>query len=306
MNTAEVTVEQILAGIVGLVLCGLPFIQPHAIAELKETAAAIGFLGTAYMVGAVFDKLFDTILGGAEQWTRLAVASDCLKRGTRSGQDDPFNQARLEVALREGSGAAAWMSFLRTRVRLARTLGVGAPLVAYAASTAMLFASSDRAQREGAFVQVPGQWDWVLALLPSGLLVLGAFAGLALRLPKTYKWDYEKCRALAPDPAEHMQKTDERCHEKRRARRRAARAKWPTWIWWLAAWGPPIVVYVGALAASIVVGCIDHGWSTTALVLAGVIVGALSLWAWKSILLTYMSYLVNTGRYGRDRAAVET
>lgn len=306
MNTAEVTVEQILAGIVGLVLCALPFVQPHAIAELKETAVAIGFLGTAYMVGAVFDKLFDTILGGAEQWTRLAVASDCLKRKKTSGQDDPFNQAQLEVAVREGAGAAAWMSFLRTRVRLARTLGVGAPLVAYAASTAMLFASSGRAQREGAFFQVPGQWDWVVALLPSGLLVLGAVAGLALRLPKTHKWDYRKCRALAPEPAEQMQKIDECCHEQRRARRRAARAKWPTWLWWLAAWGPPIVVYVGALVASLVIGSIDQGRFRAMLVLAGVIVGALSLWAWKSILLTYMSYLANTKRYGRDRAPAET
>ena len=33
MNTVEVTVEQVLAGIIGLVVCVLPFVQPAAVAD---------------------------------------------------------------------------------------------------------------------------------------------------------------------------------------------------------------------------------------------------------------------------------
>lgn len=377
MNTVEVTVEQVLAGIIALFVCAVPFIQPDGFEQLSKTFVAVGVLGVAYLVGAAVDKLFDTVLGGAEQWTRLRVAMErdarswpvepagikqaltpntqlasgpqgfatpapsvlgsalvpMLPGGSASSASgslatppvltaavlipraqsesalrssekaDPFDQGRLEVELRRNEVAGNWMSYLRARVRLTRTLGVAGPLVALAASVALMFAESGGTQTWGEVVQVPRDLvarAW--ALIAPAILLIGVTCAAVVRMPKTHEWDYD-----------HGQR--------QRDSGRANLGTWPSrcWIWntgcpkillrgsssievtrslmcWsLLAWLPVICVYTAVLVAAVVAS-----WSSKPfpvfVVASGCVVGGLSLWSWNRVLLSYMTFVANSAQ----------
>ena len=110
MKTTEVFVEQVLIGFMVLAIGWLPF---YRFADLKlglESAAqAAVAVGVAYLLGIVFDRFADTLLGRVERhildW-----------------------RGRLRVGvLAKGEQLADWMEYLRSRIRLARSLAVFLP-----------------------------------------------------------------------------------------------------------------------------------------------------------------------------------
>ena len=126
MNTAQVSIELVLAGILALCAFGLPFWRGSELSQnLLQTDALIGILGLAYLFGVVFDKLADTILSPMENYLRLLQAHKMLKRKSSAGLKDAFPQNKLEYQLRSSNdGRLDWMNSLKSRIRTSREMAV--------------------------------------------------------------------------------------------------------------------------------------------------------------------------------------
>lgn len=145
MKTTELFAEQVLIGFSALVAIGflcVPLTESNDIAKVWSTfagaqwsvlaQAALGgaALGTAYLVGMLFDRYADTLLGNLERYNHLKFACKRQKRLRAEGKDegsDPFPVARLRILVFASDNATAYASYLRTRMRLTRALAVIAP-----------------------------------------------------------------------------------------------------------------------------------------------------------------------------------
>jgi len=126
MNTAQVSIELVLAGILALCAFALPFWTGSDIsADLLQSEALIGILGIAYLLGVIFDKLADTVLTPMEHFLRLKQADKYLDKKPGFKGKDPFPQNELEFKLkRTKDGRLEWMDSLKSRMRTSRELAV--------------------------------------------------------------------------------------------------------------------------------------------------------------------------------------
>ncbi|MFN8402096.1 MAG: hypothetical protein U0V48_00860 [Anaerolineales bacterium] len=132
MNTAQVSIELILAGILTLCAFVLPFWRGTSIdPQFLQNEALIGFLGLAYLLGVVFDKLADTMLTPAEHFLRIKQGAKFLDDHKTFKGKDPFPQNDLEFSLKKAKdGRLEWMNSLKSRIRTSRELAVlGLPAV---------------------------------------------------------------------------------------------------------------------------------------------------------------------------------
>lgn len=133
MNTAQVSVELILAGILAICSFVLPFAAGNDFdqALTADNMIFIAALGAAYLFGVVFDKLADVLLNPFEKYKRLQRADEYLKKYPKY-KNDPFPQNELEYRLRkEKDGRLDWMDSLKSRIRTSRELAVfGLPATA--------------------------------------------------------------------------------------------------------------------------------------------------------------------------------
>ncbi|HQU37125.1 MAG TPA: hypothetical protein PLR65_11125, partial [Anaerolineales bacterium] len=121
-----------LAGILALCAFVLPFWKGQSInPELFQSEALIGFLGLAYLLGVVFDKLADTMLTPAEHFLRIKQGAKFLDDHKTFKGKDPFPQNDLEFSLKKAKdGRLDWMNSLKSRIRTSRELAVlGLPAV---------------------------------------------------------------------------------------------------------------------------------------------------------------------------------
>ncbi len=126
MNTVEVAIEQLLAGALALLVFFLPITDIVPLSIFGNSAVAIGFLGTAYVLGVVVDKTVDKILGGLEKFHLHR-----LVHGESDERLPGFKPDEAEVTLRVHGGETVerWMGYLRTRIRISRMVGVLIPLM---------------------------------------------------------------------------------------------------------------------------------------------------------------------------------
>jgi hypothetical protein len=124
MNTAQVSIELVLAGILALCAFVLPFWRGTDISQdLLRTDTLIIVLGGAYLFGVIFDKLADFLLNPFEHYLRLQEANRNLNKGSKAL--DPFPQDKLEFKLRAANdGRLEWMNSLKSRIRTSRELAV--------------------------------------------------------------------------------------------------------------------------------------------------------------------------------------
>jgi hypothetical protein len=268
MNTAEVTIDQVLAGIFGLLLCLAPFVEPSARCLVDSTVGSAALLALAYLVGAVFDKVFDSALARIEQWQRLDLAR---KRAKASVKDDEvpkerdwFDQAKLEHALRSQEGATAWLNHLRTRLRLSRTLAIAAPLVPLALASALQsgrpWVGCEVASPGLPFYYPEGE-GWWLAASPVVLLVASVAAAQPSDALRTDKWKYGQ-----PRTARQLKDLEAR------------------------AWLPLAILYGGAA----LIGALQIPSSSWGLLAGGLAFGLVSLWTWSRLLKTYMRFVLDS------------
>lgn len=126
MNTAQISIKLVLAGILALCAFVLPLWSGKNLStDLLQSEALIGILGLAYLVGVIFDKLADTILTPMEDFLRLKQAGKFLDDNTNFKGKDPFPQNDLEYSLKKADdGRLEWMNSLKSRIRTSRELAV--------------------------------------------------------------------------------------------------------------------------------------------------------------------------------------
>jgi len=264
VNTAQVSIELVLAGILALCAFILPFWTGSDISkDLLQSNALIGILGVAYLFGVVFDKLADMILSPFEKFKRLQQADEYLSDHPRY-KGDPYPQNVLEFRLRKSKdGRLDWMDSLKSRIRTSRELAVlGLP-------AAMGIALYQNLSRECAAAQqvCPARWLYVFIAINLALILIAVRRSSGeSKIPKTDRLKTDK---------------KERAEQMNRARKNMSGES---------------MVYIlmmanSALAIAVAAASPSGGWGLAIFGLGGVITALLVLWTWNIITRTYMKFL---------------
>ena len=134
MKTTEIFAEQIIIGflILGIiVLSNVINIEWNKLQlNLENIGKGILIIALAYLLGIIFDRFADTLLSRHEQLNRLKFAKDLKKKfqDTLFSQKDPFPEEiwRMRILARK-DGTTDFMEYLRSRIRLSRSLAVFLP-----------------------------------------------------------------------------------------------------------------------------------------------------------------------------------
>lgn len=141
MKTTEIFVEQLLIGfLVIFILVMFGFYDADLLAEWRavlrelETASKIGLaavlVGAAYWIGIIYDRCADTILKDFDQHGRLQVGLDGETLNEFFNTYDPFPEDTIRLLVQTDSGVAEWGEYLKTRIRLTRSLATLVPALA--------------------------------------------------------------------------------------------------------------------------------------------------------------------------------
>ena len=82
-------------------------------------------VGVAYFLGLVYDRIADTICGNWEKHNRLQVALRDVELADKAklpGSGDPFPEDRIRHVVQKDPGLVEWADYLRSRMRLTRSL----------------------------------------------------------------------------------------------------------------------------------------------------------------------------------------
>src|SRR5688572_29015414 len=124
MNTAEVSIEQLLIGFMVLLIVGLLISDPtEFITGLKDNPAlALGLAGAAYLIGAIYDRVADTLVGDIAGHHRSLFF---LKNGG-------FAEDRFRIGILKNEQATQYAGYMRTRMRLTRAVATLVPALTVA------------------------------------------------------------------------------------------------------------------------------------------------------------------------------
>jgi len=131
MKTTEIFVEQVLIGLLVLATGALPYLKGLQLEiPLGDIGKGAGIIALAYLLGIVFDRFGDTVVQRFEQYNRLKFAVE-LKRNShenKSSESDPYPEDVLRAKILSKDGeTSGWMEYLRSRIRLSRSLAVFTP-----------------------------------------------------------------------------------------------------------------------------------------------------------------------------------
>jgi hypothetical protein len=273
MKSTELFVEQTLTGFLVLSAAAAPFISFETLQKLPDDAkggidigSAAGAIGAAYLLGVVFDRFADTLLERLNRWNRLLFAIDIMKDGEAPSKEDPFPEDRLQIEIiRQGDEAWEWMDYLRSRIRIARSMTAFVPALTLSLMLSIGLRDQPRTINTTLTIVVAG---YLAAFLASRLLERSS-----QRLPKTYELQ-----------------SDADCQ---RACKMMSTAKEP--IAWLA-------VILMALGIGLVAIGPTPGWGTMAALLAtGTFLTSISGWTWWRTTMTFMQFLHDFRRWGKEK-----
>lgn len=170
MKTTELFAEQVLIGLLVILIVGLVvYDYGNAIVTLNgksslELIVTGGVLvGAAYLIGMVYDRVSDTILQDIESHCRLHFVSrmnpDELERALAAGQD-PFEEGKYRIIVLGNGQAASHMEYLRSRIRLTRSLATLLPGLMVALLLAMDYGKAS------------SWWKWVAVTIPFAYLLI--------------------------------------------------------------------------------------------------------------------------------------
>lgn len=279
MNTAQVSIELVLAGILALCSFVLPFWRGSELSQnLLQTDALIGILGLAYLFGVVFDKLADTILSPMEDFLRLKQAHTILEHRVKAKPKDAFPQNRLEYELRSTKdGKLDWMNSLKSRIRTSREVAVlGLPASMGIAIYQGL--ANDCAQTSPV---CSAHWIYLFVFLNLILFVLAAWM-------ESRRSDEE-----SKDAKVIRIKTGDLDHDPIVRKRQMGQAENQMWV---DSRIYQLILLNSAIAITIVAFLKPENSWIAMLSVGGLIVSVLSLWACLRITRTYIKFVARAGR----------
>lgn len=300
MKTTELVVEQVLLGVIVFMIGALP-LMPRFDGDLSISwSSAEGLLGAgvllglAYLVGVIFDRLADSILETWERHLRLRFALNPLRKWPAPWKD-PFPEDTYKVRiLIKGGEVAEWIAYLRTRIRLARSLTVFLPGLTVAFQVYLLsLTEGDR-------------WsvDWLGIALLAGYVLLPAIQSIMPRADVDSKSTEDKRssiwqKGIWSPPRTNEDETTIRHYARLRGLTARDGAS-PAWILRDVCLGVPFWLFIVLLAISMCVVFYAYDPAHQNLLLLITIGGfgltMLSGWVWSRILNTYMTYLQQFGR----------
>jgi len=194
MKTTELYIEPIIVGFFALIMCALPFSRDLAaftqglpqIGLQKDIAIGLMLVGASYLIGILIDRSLDSVLAVMERHARLQFASQELKKKwTIATWQDPYpeDEFRALAFLHGGNNAAAWLQYIRTRVRLLRAMMFLLPGITYVA----VIATTHSVNLDGTpvYLMIPGTIDTTGIVSIAGLaLGYGLIAGLSIIVSK--------------------------------------------------------------------------------------------------------------------------
>ena len=273
MKTTELFVEQTLTGFLVLGAAAAPFLSWETLQELPDEAkggvdisSAAGAIGLAYLLGVIFDRFADTLLVRFNRWNRLLFAIELKAENEALSPDDPFPEDRLQIeVIHEGDEAWEWMDYLRSRIRIARAMTAFVPALTLSMELAIGFRD-----RPGVIRAVLGL---VVAAYAAAFVLSQMLERSSRRLPKTYDLQ-----------------TAQDCQN--------ARAK-------MRATGEPacwLGVFLLALGLSLIPLGAGPSRTTMAAALAtGVVLSAISAWAWWRTTETFLEFLRDFRKWAREK-----
>ncbi len=122
--------EQVVVGMLAVLAATLPFRELTM--EWLTGASLFSSLGAvlvAYAIGATFDRLADSVMEGLEDW-RTAAPSASPGGQSRSAA----HERRLLVELLHQDGLTRRVEYMRTRIRLTRSVAVFSPVIGLSAA----------------------------------------------------------------------------------------------------------------------------------------------------------------------------
>jgi hypothetical protein len=273
MKSTELFVEQTLTGFLVLTAAAAPFISMETLQKLPDDAkggidigSAAGAIGAAYLLGVVFDRFADTLLERLNRWNRLQFAMEIMKDGEAPSTEDPFPEDRLQIeVIRQGDQAWEWMDYLRSRIRIARAMAAFVPALTLSLMLSIGLRDQPKAINAALIVIVVA---YLASFLASRILERSS-----QRLPKTYEL---KSDADWQHVSRMMRTTKEP-------------------VAWLA-------VLLMALGIGLIVIGPTPGWGTMAAILAaGTFLTGISGWTWWRTTMTFMQFLHDFRRWGREK-----
>ena len=285
MKTTEIFAEQVLIGLLVILMIALVFWIPlkslylnHATSPglLAQVIAGGLLLGTAYVIGIVYDRVADTLLQDLESHGRLHFALEPFKARDSKRFVMPiqisFEDGKYRILILSNSQATAYMDYLRSRIRLTRAL---ATLVPGIMVSILLVSDDGRA----------GRWWYIAAgAIPFVYAIALYLKGLKcdwikrFRPPKTY--DLAKL-------AKYM--------ERGRMLVNCGNGR-PHSVKWFAIqdelWGE--LLLIALVAATLTSG----SYGRKSVVVAGLLLTLIVGWAWWRVSRTFYAFLRDYARYG--------
>src|SRR5262249_16178587 len=138
MSTTDVVIEQVLTGFLILAIVCVPFLPEHLLAYIYKLPSGITLgvvaTGAAYMLGVPFDRFADTLTDGLEHRHRLRFAwNECRKNPLQPDNPFPEDALRFGLLARGSTASLTYFQYLRSRIRIARSLAVYVPALTVSA-----------------------------------------------------------------------------------------------------------------------------------------------------------------------------
>lgn len=282
MKTTEIFIEQVLIGLLVLAIGVLPYINRcwlNTILDSIDKSTGIVALGSAgivalaYLLGIVFDRFADTLLSRVEQYYRLKFAIKCKSPEDQRSKSDPYPEESLRAKIWGNSGRTAdWIDYLRSRIRLSRSLAVFIPALTL---SSLLLAGRSLVSR------------YVLLIILGVISLVYALSFIWVAFMVYDPNQSSKCKKLK---FPKLPKTYDRNFE----------SKMGDYFRWKR---EPTTIAAGLLALTAVILVTyfaqkdsSNLFKTVPILLIGGGISALSAWSWWRITKTFMQFLIDCKR----------
>lgn len=280
MKTTELFVEQVLIGLLVISIVGLvvydyanPFVTLDSLGSFELIVTGGLLIGSAYLIGMVYDRLSDTLLQDFESHCRIhfivsSMKPEDLTELLDTGKD-PFEEGKYRIIILSNPQATNHMEYLRSRIRLTRSLTTLLPALMV---SSLLVLDHEKAN--------PFRLEFAIAI------PIAYFLTLLLKMrekpkgpPKTYQT--LALRAYLNDW------TLPKCSKQRT--RAGLKFSWRDEVW----------IGMGLLALTSTLQVLANwSYARVSILFAGLLLTIIVGWSWWRISLTFYSFLRDYERFG--------
>lgn len=304
MKTTELFVEQVLIGFLVLLVPAFVFWNDVREFLLKKSDTSLELIatgglliGTAYLIGMVYDRIADTLLQHLESHGRLQFALARFKvKGEEDNGDsfehytvpkrDPFRDGKYRIVVLSNSQATAQMEYLRSRIRLTRAMATIIP-----ALTVALLLAIDK-ERTGSV------W-WTIAAVTIPFVYLATLF-LKVRKPKKKKQNKGKEKknlSRAPKTYE-LEEVKVYMEHARMVLTEPPRKRGPRHILNLIAYDEVWIALLILAVAGATLVLSTGTYARLSVVATGLVLTIIVGWTWWRISMTFYAFVRDYATYG--------